>query len=195
MNFVEPIKSKEKISAFRKILRSGANGVRNETLFVLGINSVFRVSDLLNLKVGDVAEDGELKETLVIKENKTGKIHQTALNESALKVLDEYLRELGGLKNLPADRLLFTSRHTTDTPISRQRLFQILKKAATEAGVENFGPHSLRKTFAYHVYKASANNIGLIQRLLNHCSPGVTKKYIGIDQEDMDTACLNLNLY
>ena len=52
MQTVQPIKDKEKIEAMKKILR--ASTLRNELLFVLGINTGLRISDILALKVGDV---------------------------------------------------------------------------------------------------------------------------------------------
>lgn len=53
-----PLKSKEKIANLRKILRQGANGLRNEVFFFLGINTAFKVGELLTLKVEDVLASG-----------------------------------------------------------------------------------------------------------------------------------------
>lgn len=62
-----------------------------------------------------------------------------------------------------------------------------------KAGLENLGTHSMRKTFGYHLYK---NGVGLelIQVLLNHSSPKITLRYIGIEQEDKDQAVSSLGL-
>jgi integrase len=183
------------ISAIRKILRARETGLRDEALFVLGINSAFRIGDLLRLTVGDVVTKGKLKKRLVMREQKTKKNRQIALNDAASKVLENFLRSRGPIKNLSLSDPLFPSSTSPDHTICRQRFHQILKEAATELGLDSFSAHSLRKTFGFHVYKASGNNIALVQKLLNHSSSSVTLRYIGVDQEDMDDACLNLNLY
>jgi len=52
MNTVEPIRDIKQIQALRAVLRN--QSLRNELLFVLGINSGLRISDILALKTGDV---------------------------------------------------------------------------------------------------------------------------------------------
>ena len=52
MKFVEPIRDRKKISQIKNLLRGNEN-YRDLLLFVLGINSALRISDLLQLKVGD----------------------------------------------------------------------------------------------------------------------------------------------
>ena len=195
MRLVHPIKAREKIGSLRKILRAGPNGPRDEALFVLGINSALRVGDLLALRVGDVLDRGKLKERIVVQEQKTRRLHQVALNSAALKALESYLKTRGPLPELGPGEALFPSHRDKNSPITRQRAHQILKGAAKELGLPDFGPHSLRKTFGYHAYKATGNNIALVQKLLNHSAPGVTLRYIGIEQSEMDEACLSLNLY
>ncbi|MEA4872583.1 MAG: site-specific integrase, partial [Synergistaceae bacterium] len=70
MQMVQPIRDIRKIEAMKKILRAG--GKRNELLFILGINSALRVSDLLGLKVADVLDEkGKLKDAVSLNERKT----------------------------------------------------------------------------------------------------------------------------
>ena len=49
MNEVGVLKTREAVSAMRKLLRAGPNGLRNEALFVLGVNLAFMVGALLSL--------------------------------------------------------------------------------------------------------------------------------------------------
>lgn len=72
MEFVEPIRDKRKIESMKLVLR-GSN-MRDYCLFVLGINSGLRVSDLLRLNIEDVvSEKGKVLDRITIREKKTGK--------------------------------------------------------------------------------------------------------------------------
>lgn len=187
MQMVQPIRDIRKIEAMKKILRAG--GKRNELLFILGINSALRVSDLLGLKVADVLDQkGKLKEAVSLNERKTGKSKLFPLNDSAKKAIKEYVDEAKPEYDAP----LFPSRKVGKA-ISRVQAWEILSNAADEVGLEHVGTHTLRKTFGYHVYKRT-NNLGLVQKLLNHRSSGETLRYIGIEQIEMDDAYLKLNL-
>lgn len=52
MNTVEPIRDKVKLEAMKRYLRG--QSVRDYVLFIFGVNSGLRISDLLKLKVSDV---------------------------------------------------------------------------------------------------------------------------------------------
>ena len=67
MKFVEPIRDKEQIKKVKQVLKQ--SNQRNYLLFVLGINSGLRISDILKLKVKDVKN----KKYIEIKEQKTKK--------------------------------------------------------------------------------------------------------------------------
>ena len=47
------------------------------------------------------------------------------------------------------------------------------------------GTHTMRKTFGYHHYK-KFKDIAMLQKIFNHCSPEVTLRYIGIEQEQIE---------
>ena len=71
MELVEPIRDMKKLEKMKKYLKG--KSLRDYGLFVLGINSGLRVSDLLNLKIDDVADKGKLKDRIHLIEQKTGK--------------------------------------------------------------------------------------------------------------------------
>jgi integrase len=88
---IDPIRDLAKISQMTEILKQK---VRDELLFVLGINSALRIGDLLSLSVGDVTDDeGKIVETIILKEQKTGKSKRIAVNDSIKKSLSVYLME------------------------------------------------------------------------------------------------------
>ena len=185
MKIVHPIKDVKKIESMKRVLRE--RNLRDLLLFVMGINTALRVSDLLSLKVGDVQDGkGKFRNFVILREAKTGKVKQFPLNDSVLKVLREYISS-----EMDDGTYLFSS--AKGGAISRVQAYRILNGAATRVGIEAVGTHTLRKTFGYHAYRKT-RNLALVQKLLNHNSSGDTLRYIGIDQEDMDAAYLKLNL-
>lgn len=187
MNFVEPIRDLKKIDAMKRLLPNK----RDVLLFVMGINTALRVSDLLKLTIGDVCDNkNKLKPSITIKEQKTGKVKAFPLNESIKKELKAYLAERG---TVAPDEALFLSQKG-NRALSRVQAWHILNSTGRLVGLEHIGTHTLRKTFGYQIYKKSGGNLGLVQKLLNHSSSGDTLRYIGIDREQMDNAYLELNL-
>lgn len=178
---VEPIKDKKKIDALLTYLK-GKNE-RNWILAKFQLNTGLRISDVVNVKVEDLLTlNLNFKEYFVLKEQKTGKEKKIKLNDSLKKALKTYIKQ----NNLTWYNCIFKSRKGIDEPITTVQAYRILKEAANAVGIENFGTHSLRKTWGYWTYKASRYNIGLIMDTFNHSSPKITLRYIGIDQEAKD---------
>jgi len=189
MEFVQPIRDTKTIKIIKDLLK--ASSCRDYVLFTLGINTGLRISDLLNLKISDVAEYGRLKDRISIREKKTGKVKDFPLGRSSQKALKEYFYtfDYSG-----PDRYLFPSKKGYNKPISRVQAYRILNKACKLAGLnERIGTHSMRKTFGYHAYKMGMD-LSVIQKLLNHSSPAITLNYIGITRDDLDNVYISLNL-
>lgn len=90
MNFVQPIKNRKDIDKMKNYLHK--SNIRNYTLFVTGINSLLRVSDLLNLQITDITNpDGSIKDRLKLREQKTNKLKDFNLNSGIKEALTEYL--------------------------------------------------------------------------------------------------------
>ncbi|MCD6532579.1 MAG: tyrosine-type recombinase/integrase [Deltaproteobacteria bacterium] len=81
---VEPIRNPKDIKAIKRML---AGNPRDLCIFILGINTNLRASDILNLRVRDVQGQDEL----VLKEKKTGKIRRTTLNDAVRKAINNLL--------------------------------------------------------------------------------------------------------
>lgn len=197
MRLVQPIRDRRKIDAMRSLLRGDGDwrGLRDALLFTIGVNSALRVSDLLSLRVGDVAEGptGPPRPAVVIQERKTGKTKSFALGIGVQGAIAEYLRVAG----LELGSPLFPSgRGSGDAgrPISRQHAWGKLNRAARQLGLENVGTHTLRKTFGYHAYIQTGRDLGLVCKLLNHATPRETLRYIGIEQDALDEVYVGLNL-
>lgn len=182
MELVEPIRNKKQIETLKKYLKG--QDIRNYLLFVLGINSGLRISDLLKLTVEDVQN----KERITIREQKTNKHKDFPISENCKKAINEYLKSTGITTGT-----LFMSRKG-NKPITRVQAYRILNEGAKTIGItDSIGTHTLRKTFGYHAY-INGTDITRIQRLLNHSAPSVTLSYIGITKEELDNVYISLNL-
>jgi integrase len=116
MNFVEPIRDTEKIRTMKRLLTCQ----RDRLLFVLGINTALRVSDLLRLTVGDVTDSsGRPLVSISLREKKTGKKKTFPLNASIKKELKAWLEERGHAKTGRSEPL-FLSKRGSGT-VDRQR--------------------------------------------------------------------------
>lgn len=180
MNEVQPIKNKRDIERMKRALKGNP---RDLLLFTVGINSSLRISDILSLKVGDIAG-----EYITLHERKTGKRKRIRVNNAIQRAVSELVP-----KDVKESDWLFPSRKG-DSPISRVQAWRILNAAAMRAGLDvELGTHSLRKTFAYHAYK-NGTDIALLMRVLNHGSQRETLRYIGIEQEAIDDVYIDVCL-
>lgn len=180
MKEVQPIRDKGKIEEVKDVLKR--NSMRDWFLFTMGINTGLRISDLLQLKVKDVRN----KSHLTINEKKTKKNKRFIINGSLRNSIDEYT------KRMDDEEYLFPSQKT-GKPIQRVQAYKILNKVAEEVGLVEIGTHTLRKTFGYHYYKQT-KDVAMLQEIFNHSAPSVTKRYIGITQEEIDKSLEDFSL-
>lgn len=176
---VEPIRDKAKIKQLYQYL----NGIdpKYSLIFKFGINTGLRISDILPLKVSHIYNsNGQFKEHLTIIEQKTSKEKRIKLNDTLRKCIQSYVKA----KHLAQDDYLFYSQKGGH--VGRIQVYKVMKESASVLGIENFGTHSLRKTWGYWTYKISKYNIGLIMDTFNHSSSGITLRYIGINQDQKD---------
>ncbi|MCQ6341321.1 tyrosine-type recombinase/integrase, partial [Bacillus cereus] len=144
MNFVQPIRDPEQIQQIKEYLKE--KNARNYILFVMGINTGLRISDILKLKVGDLKGSH-----ISMREMKTGKQKRIQIT-AALK------RELRWFtENREDDEYLLKSRQGKNRPIGRSMAYKILSGAAAEFGLDEIGTHTLRKTYGYHMYMQTKN--------------------------------------
>lgn len=190
MNFVQPIRDLEKISEVRTFLAS--KNKRDELLFCFGIYTGLRISDILTVKVQDVAG----KDHFYIVEQKTKKAKQRSKKYTVRKriPLIAKLRKLinSYCENMKQTDYLFKSRQGKNRPITRVRAYDILREAAQHCDLKEIGTHTLRKTFGYLVYQ-NDKDVALLQDIFNHSAPYITLKYIGVNQDAIQEAYEALN--
>lgn len=187
MEFVQPIRDLKQIETIKKLLKQ--QNLRDYCLFVLGINSGLRISDLLKLSISDVIENNKVKDRIRLREKKTNKFKDFPQSNKTKQAIKEYLKTRNYTENEP----LFISRKNNGF-LLRCQAYKIINNVAKSVGIkEKIGTHTLRKTFGYHAYN-NGYDITLIQKLFNHSSPSVTLRYIGITQDKLDDVYLSLNL-
>jgi integrase len=174
MNYVQPIRDPEIIASIKNFLKSESE--RNYMLFVTGINSGLRISDILLLKVKDAK-----KSHISLRETKTGKQKRIQITPALKRELKKYI------ENKDDDEFLFKSREGRNKPIGRSMAYKILRAAAEEFCLDEIGTHTLRKTFGYHFYYQT-KDVAMLQEIFNHSSPQITLRYIGVNQDSMDKA-------
>ena len=170
MNTVQPIRDKTKIKAMKEALLRRSH--RDYMLFIIGINTGLRVSDLLTLKVSEVKG----KDVHIIREGKTGKVRRIHINSTIKKEIESYTADK------EPHEYLFQSRKGDNKPIGRVQAYTILNNAAKAVGLDEIGSHSLRKTFGYWHYQQN-KDVAVLQNILNHSTPAVTMRYIGISDD------------
>lgn len=144
---------------------------------VLEGNLGLRIGDILQLKLSSFIRDGS-RYRLDIEEEKTGKKRTFTVPYPLYQFVENYcLRKGIGKKDLIL-------------PISSRTVQSILKMACDHLGYENISTHSFRKYYATSIYQANNSDILLVQRLLQHSSPMVTQKYIGLSSRQIEDAIL-----
>ena len=123
-----------------------------------------RVNDLLSITWEDIFKPGtrQFREYFVPKEQKTKKTRQIFINKSFRAAVKEYLKYIPDAK---IEGYVFTNRQ--GNRLSDASVDKMLKLLEKELNLGNLSTHSLRKTFAYHLYMQT-NDISLIQEILQH---------------------------
>lgn len=195
MNFVEPIRDRKKIAQIKNQLR-GQRRYRDFLLFVAGINTALRISDLLELQVGHFLDDQQhIKPRFWIKEQKRGKRQEVVVNASIREALEEYF---SAYPEIIGDQNTFVFFNTKVNgfrqPIRRGQAWKIITNICQQVGLRgNFGTHSLRKTWGYHA-RMQGVDLALIMHKLNHESIAYTKRYLGITDDELQAVAQRLNL-
>ena len=190
MSTTEPIRDKQSLRAIADYFLENKN-YRNHAMFILGIHTTLRISDLLKLQWSDVYDEKhhQFHTHLTITEQKTNKTKTIALNKCAIDALRLYSPYRKG-------KWIFASRNGDSSPITRQQAWRIMNNTCKNLGIDaKIACHGLRKTWGYHAWSSQSVSPVIIMDVYNHANYRVTKRYLGIAQDDLDDAYLNMNFF
>lgn len=177
---VQALLTHQEISDSLFCLRCNKNAERDVFLFLIGINSGLRMSDIVKLQKKEIISSKNPR----IVEKKTGKTRILYLS-SLQDLIQEYT------KDLAADDYLFSS--TKGGHVEVNTVYQMFQKVAKLLGRDDIGTHTLRKTFGYHYYKKT-KDVATLMEIFGHSSEKITKRYIGINEDEISETLLNFRL-
>ncbi|WP_099867293.1 tyrosine-type recombinase/integrase [Pararhizobium haloflavum] len=155
--------------------------IRDRALFDLALDSKLRGCDLVKIKTGDLVTGPEIRTRAMVVQQKTGRPVQFELTSDVRASLLSWLEKRGGSVNDYA----FPSRVDHDNHMSTRQYARLVDEWVTAIGLRSsdYGTHSLRRTKAAMIYKATGN-LRAIQILLGHTKIENTVRYLGVDIED-----------
>lgn len=167
-------------SLSKKLLKDG--NPKMSLLIAIGIFTGLRISDILSLHWEDILDQTEF----TITEKKTGKLRTIRLNQELQEHINKCYSQIQPVTKKAY--ILVSQKHCV---YSIQRINVMLKQIRTryKLKIKNFSCHSLRKTFGRQVYNMSGENSELalvkLMELFNHSSVAITKRYLGLRQEEL----------
>jgi integrase len=144
----------------------------------LQANVGLRIGDLLKLRLIDFVRDG-YRYRLDLVEEKTGKERTFSVAVDVQTIVWDYACR----NNIGARQRLFD--------VSERAVQKQLKIVCDYLGYERVGTHSFRKFFATEIYNNNNCDIALVSLLLQHSNTAITRRYIGIQQKDVENALEN----
>src|SRR5208283_2638603 len=175
---VEPIRSARDIKAIKRLL---ADNPRDYALFILGINTNLRASDLLTLRVEQVrgivaGQDIELKE------QKTSKKRRITLNKGCVDAIQALLSQRDS-------EPLFSGQRG---PLTVPSVNRLVKQWCSQVNLKgNYGSHTLRKTWGYHQRVTFGRGTAELMVCFNHSTERQTLDYHCVQPEEIKSINMN----
>lgn len=184
------------------VLQGSRLALRNRCLVLMGLNTGFRISELLSLRLGHVLHLGQVLERVCVERTSMKGARESrdvALNLEARTALAGWIPVLMRWRGAGDDVCLFQSNKGGQ--LTRRQASRIMQGLARTLGwPPRIGTHSLRKTFAHDVYDWAMRNwtpvqenpIRVVMRALGHSSVAVTESYLNLDMAQVDKAVMSL---
>lgn len=194
---VEPIYNPDDVKAIGAYLKE--EDERREQpaylIWLLCLVCGYRIGDVLRLRIGNVLTRGKkIRDYLEFREEKTEKAQKRKILPEVKAELEKYI-ERKDWKKTKYQSYLFESERVEGKPYTYQWMNERLKDARIACNIEQrITTHTMRKTFAYNFYMAHKDNRErftdpdaclsyLSKTILKHASVDITRRYIGIEQD------------
>lgn len=148
-------------------------GLRDRALLELMYATGMRVSEAVNLKIGDL----NLNKGVITCHGKGGKQRFVPTGRGAVRLLEKYLGAKAALTRGRASDYVFTG--TGGQKLSRQDVWQLIRAYARRQGLGRITPHTLRHSFATHLIQRGADSRS-VQTLLGHSDLATTQIYVHV---------------
>jgi len=206
--------TQDQIHRIDKCLTGTRHELRNRAIFYLGLGSGMRISEIIGLEIGDVADRHRVRGRIVLEHpalrqrsararhkspkhstkstpkrrgaaNNAKRSRTVAVSKQAVKHLQEYLDSLTARPRPAAP--LFPSQTRPRRPMTSTNAIMILRRMFLAAGVENASSHSLRRTHA-NTLRRNGVDLKVIQEQLGHSSLAITERYFDVDPLEQQRA-------
>lgn len=144
-------------------------GLRDRAILELMYASGLRVSEAVNLKIGDVDIDLGILTTT----GKGSKTRRVPVGSSAVEWLKSYLAVRRKKQDIEIDKMFVTPN---GKPLNRQAIYIFITEYAEKCGLKGVTPHTLRHSFATHLVQNNAD-IRSVQQMLGHADISTTQIY------------------
>ncbi len=156
--------------------------IRNRAMMEVLYASGLRITELLELKLGDL----HLNDKYITTVGKGNKERMVPLGEEAIYHLRKYLN--GPRLNLNKNNSLLVFFNYKGGEMSRQGFYKYIKELALENGMEKeISPHTIRHSFATHLLENGVD-LRIVQELLGHEDISTTQIYTHIDKSKLKNA-------
>jgi integrase/recombinase XerD len=162
----------------RAVDRGTTEGIRDCAMLELLYATGLRVSELINLKTGNI----DLTRALLKCNGKGNKQRLIPIGRVALYALEEYLAMRSLLCDGKASGYLFINKEGRS--LTRQFVWSILSRCAKKIGLNSASPHTWRHTFATHLTQRGADSRSL-QALLGHSDLSTTQIYTHLSKSNL----------
>lgn len=181
---VDPIRTEKDLRLIKRLL---SERPRDYCLFIIGINTNLRASDLSKITVGQIRylSPGE---HFTLREEKTEKLKTVTVNRG---VCDAVSKLISAMPEVDDDFYLFRSQKGRNQPLEVSSIHRLVKTWCREINLKgNFGSHTLRKTFGFIHRTVHGTDIPTLMEMFNHSSQKQTLAYLGIQPNDVREAYL-----
>lgn len=144
-------------------------------------NQPYGICDLVEIKIGTLVAGPTIRARSMVVQQKIVRPVRFEITADARASLLAWLERRGG----SVDDFAFPSRINPAVHLSTRQYVRLVDEWVTAIGLrpEEYGTHSLRRTKASIIYKATGN-LRAIQILLGHSKIENTVRYLGLDVDD-----------